>query len=389
MPVIVDGHLDVAMNALLYERDQTQPLASLRQREATGVADDRGEAMVTLPELRQAGVVLMVATVIARCKPWVDPSRRIERGDLDYPEPTITSAAAAGQLAYYRELARAGHLRLIESAAALDEHMRKALSPSAAASPVDAVAAPTEKTEAGNEGPIGCLLMMEGADPILEPSDVHRWHAAGLCCLSLAHFGHGRYAAGTPSADPNSFEKDAPLSDLGRALLDEMNTLSIALDLTHLSDTSFYEAIERFEGPVCATHANCRALANTPRQLTDRQLKLIIERGGVIGMAGHASMIRAEAQGQPARPDSVKLRHLADHIDHLCQLAGSSEHVAIGSDLDGGFGREKTPADLQHYRDLHQLETLLTERGFGAQDLGNLFYENWWRFYRNVLAGPE
>jgi membrane dipeptidase len=369
MAVIVDGHLDVAMNALLHERDQTLPVAALHQREAGGAPDERGTAMVSLPELKQAGVVLFVGTVIARAKAWIDPTRAIGRSDLDYPDPAMAHAAAQGQLAYYEYLARAGHINLITSAEMLDAHMRRALAPGAVA----------------NDASLGCLLMMEGADPIVEPAEVHRWHAQGLRCLSLAHFGHSRYAAGTPSRDPNSAEKDGPLSALGVELLEHMNELTMALDLTHLSDTSFFQAIDRFDGPVCATHANCRSLAPSPRQLTDRQLKLIIERDGVIGVVGHAGMIKAHADGPSIKPGDVGLRHLADHVDHICQLAGSARHVAIGSDLDGGFGRETTPADLQQYRDLHALGPLLAQRGFSESDQHAFFYENWWRFYRRVL----
>jgi membrane dipeptidase len=374
MPVIADGHLDVAMNALLYERDQTQPVAALRQRESAGVSDDRGTAMVTLPELQSAGVALIVGTVIARAKSWVDPSRVIARSDLDYPDAGMAHAAAQGQLSYYHHLERAGLLRLITDAAALDQHMRQATGP---------------RTDRDAEPPVGCILMMEGADPLVTPDAVHGWHAQGLRCLSLAHFGHGRYAAGTPARDPNSFEKDGPLSALGVELLEQMNALSMALDLTHLSDTSFFQAIDRFAGPVCATHANCRSLASTPRQLTHRQLKLIIERDGVIGVVLHAGMIRP-GEGEPKRkPGDVSLRDLADHIDHICQLAGSAEHVAIGSDLDGGFGRETTPADVSDYRDLHQLAPLLAKRGFSETDQHNFFHGNWWRFYRRVMSGEE
>jgi membrane dipeptidase len=205
--------------------------------------------------------------------------------------------------------------------------------------------------------------------------------------LSLAHFGHSRYAAGTPARDPTSGEKDGPLSDLGLELLDVMSGLTIALDLTHLGDTSFAQAIDRFEGPVCVTHANCRALADAPRQLSDRQLKAIIERGGVIGVVLHSGMIRWAGKNQSANPGDVTLRHLADHIDHLCQLAGSARHVALGSDLDGGFGRATTPGDFNQYRDLHALSPLLEKRGLSDADRRGFFYENWWRFYREVLGG--
>jgi membrane dipeptidase len=373
MPII-DGHLDIAMNALLHERDQTLPLAQVHQREAHGVADDRGQAMVTLPALREAGVAMVVATLIARCKPGIDARRPIGRADLDYPDPAMAHAAAQGQLAYYRHLERRGEIELITDVSQLDHAMARAQQPS---------------SEGGGHAPLAVLLMMEGADPITEPEEHALWHELGVRCLSLAHFGRSRYAAGTPSSDPNSPEKDGPLTDRGLALLEAMAEKPVALDLTHLGDTSFAQAIERFEGPVCATHANCRALADTPRQLTDRQLKHIVQRGGVIGVALHAGMIRCAHGHEAIKPGDIALRHLADHIDHICQLAGSADHVALGSDLDGGFGAERTPSDVTEYQDLHSLAPLLEKRGFSEADRANFFYGNWWRFYRAVLSGEQ
>jgi len=375
MPAILDGHLDIAMNALLHERDQTQPLAAVRARETGGVADDRGTAMVTLPELKQGGVAGFVGSLIARVKSDLDPGRVIQRSDLDYPAASMAYAAAQAQLAYYRQLEANGHIRIVTDVAGLD----RCFAQQTEANPNLGLAQP--------ERPLACLLMLEGADPILEPEQVHAWHKQGLRCLSLAHFGRGRYAAGTPAKDPASPEKDGPLTELGVALLQELEKLRIALDLTHLSDTSFYQTIDRFDGAVCATHANCRSLAPTPRQLSDEQLKLIIEREGVIGMAGAVNMISCDREGNLRGAGQVRLRQLADHIDHICQLAGSANHVAIGSDLDGGFGAEATPVDWQQYGDVHALRGLLRERGFSEDDIRACFCGNWVSFYRRVLAG--
>lgn len=363
---IFDGHLDVAMNALLYERDQTLPVEKLRRREAGGAGDDRGGAMVSLPELRGAGVAVIVGTLIARAKPWVNPARKILRNDLDYPDASMAYAAAQGQLAYYRLLESRGLLRIITDAASLDEHLRAWQSPRRSSEPL----------------PVGVILLMEGADPIVEPQQVRAWWSQGLRVLGLAHFGHSRYAAGTPSRDPSSPEQDGSLTLLGLELLKHMRELPIALDLTHLSDTSFYQAVDAFDGPVCASHSNCRSIAPGPRQLSDRQIRLIVERDGVIGVAMHYAMIR---QGQGLKAADVRLGHVAEHIDHICQLAGSARHVALGTDLDGGFGAEATPADLQSYADLHQLAPLLSQRGFDEADVAAFFHGNWLRFFRRTL----
>lgn len=367
---MIDGHLDVAMNALLYERDQLLPVAAQRRREIKGVVDDRGIATVGLPDLRQAGVAVFVGTLIARCKPWVDPGRPIARIDLDYPDATLAHAAAHGQLAYYRLLESRGELRIITSRAALEAHLEQW--------------AAIETGPTPGEPPIGVILLMEGADPIVDPEDIVTWHGQGLRVLALAHYGHSRYAAGTPSRDPASHEKDGPLTPLGVALLKHANKLPIAVDLSHLSDASFFQTFDTFDGPVCASHTNCRALADTPRQFTDEQIRLIVQRGGVIGLALYKGMIRWGSDGEPPRA-AVRLRHLIEHVDHICQLAGSAAHVALGTDLDGGFGLEATPADMETYGDLHKLGPMLRERGLSDDDVAGFFHGNWRRFYAEAL----
>ncbi|MEX0886263.1 MAG: membrane dipeptidase [Phycisphaeraceae bacterium] len=401
MAVLFDGHLDLAMNALLYERDQTLSIPALRKREARPNADDRGIATVTLPELRRCGVAAVVATLIARAKPWVDPARRIGRMDLDYPDARMAYAAAQGQLAYYRLLEAQGELRIMTTAGALARQFEQA----ARVEPALDVAGPGGATgrSAGTTGGLpantgatggpptraapepGVILLMEGADPIVEPAQVHAWHAAGLRALALAHYGHSRYAAGTPSPDPTGREQDGPLTELGVALLREARELPLAIDLSHLSDTSFYQVIDTWPGRVCASHTNCRALVPHPRQFSDEQIKLIVERDGVIGMVMYAGMIRPLAR-DGGRPVDVRLAHVVEHVDHVCQLAGSAKHVALGTDLDGGFGAEATPGDLQRYEDLTRLEPMLRDRGFDDADVAGFFHGNWLRFYSEVLG---
>ncbi|MFP4143705.1 MAG: dipeptidase [Phycisphaeraceae bacterium] len=361
--LIVDGHLDLAMNALLYERDITLPLEALRQREAGGVAEQRGTVTLSLPELRTSRAAVVAGTLIARAKPWIDPARTIGRGDIDYPSADMAYAVAMGQLAWYRLLEERGEIRLITTQAGLDKHLAR-----------------WERGEA--DPPVGVILLMEGADPIVEPGQVAAWCQAGLRLVSLAHFGHSRYAAGTPPTDPAEGEQDAPLTPRGRELLKKMKDQPIALDLSHLSDTSFFEAAERFEGPVCASHSNARALTkeNEARQISDEQIRIIARRGGVIGMAMHWCMLKPTAR-------RATLEHVAEHVDHVCQLAGSARHVGIGSDLDGGFGVEDAPEDVTRYRDVRQLADRLRERGMSEEDVAGVFAGNWLAFYRRVLPG--
>ncbi len=374
---LFDGHLDLAYNALSHERDPRLPVQAIRRREADPPCDDgRGECTSSLHEMREAGVAVALTTVIARCKPWVEPGRARARWSGDWPTPEMAHAVAMGQWAYYRELERQDAVRIIETAGGLADHWA-----AGEASP-------------GGDVPVGLILTMEGADPIVDPDQLHAWHARGLRTLMLTHFGQGRYAAGNPSPDPHHrHDVDGPVTPRGRDLLAEMHRLAMPLDLTHLSDTSFDDALDRFPGRVYSSHANCRALAPGQRQLTDDMIRAVAERDGVLGVVTYHAMIRPPRPRKPRPADpaaggathDVTLADLADHLDHIAQLTGSARHAAIGSDLDGGYGRADCPADLDTHRDLHRLTLILRNRGWSEHDLAAVLHGNWLRFFTETL----
>ena len=124
------------------------------------------------------------------------------------------------------------------------------------------------------------------------------------------------------------------------------------LDATHLSDQSFWEALEVFEGPVLASHHNCRALVPGDRQLSDEQIQALVARGAVIGAAFDCWMIKPGWKKHVTDPKTVSMEDIANHTDHICQLAGNAKHCGLGTDLDGGFGKEQTPHDLDTIADL-------------------------------------
>jgi membrane dipeptidase len=136
-----------------------------------------------------------------------------------------------------------------------------------------------------------------------------------------------------------------------------------------------------YAGPVIASHHNCRALVPGQRQLTDEQIKTLISRSAVIGTAFDAWMLYPGWKRGVTDPKLVKMQDAADHVDHVCQLAGSARHCAIGSDLDGGFGTEQTPGDLDTIADLHKLESILASRGYSSADIDGIFFGNWLRFF--------
>ena len=200
----------------------------------------------------------------------------------------------------------------------------------------------------------------------------------GLRVIGPAHYGPGRYAGGTGS--------EAGLTTDGVALLHQMEQLNIGLDLTHLSDTAFWSALEHFDGTILASHNNCRVIVPHQRQFDDEQIRAIIQRDGVIGLALDNWMIRPGWQRGEKENPRVTLADAADHIDHICQLAGNSLHSAIGTDLDGGFGREQSPNDLDSIADLQKIVEILSGRGHSQEDISGIMHGNWLRLLRRIWA---
>jgi membrane dipeptidase len=166
-----------------------------------------------------------------------------------------------------------------------------------------------------------------------------------------------------------------------------MQEAGMILDLTHLSDGSFWQALEAFGGPVMASHNNCRALVPGVRQFSDRQITALVQREGVMGVALDAWMLYPGWIKGQTLPEVVGLEAVVDHIDHICQLAGNSRHAAIGTDLDGGYGTEQCPHDLDTIADLQSIPDLLRARGYGEADVRGIVYGNWLRLFYEAWEG--
>jgi len=350
-----DCHLDLSMNAMEWNRDLTRPIDEIRRREK-GLKDrkDRGNGVVCFPEMRRGKVGICVATQIARYVKETNPFP-------GWHSPEIAWSMTRAQLAWYRAMEEKGEMRQIRNVAELD-----------------AVAALWSGTPPPN-APIGYVLSLEGADSMVTLGHLERSYGDGLRALGPAHYGVGTYSPGT--------EAEGPLTPKGRELVKEMDRLGMILDATHLTDEAFWDAVKIFQGPVWASHQNCRALVPGQRQFTDEQLKHIIERGGVIGAALDAWMMVPGWIKYTTRPEDtgVGLKHMADHIDHVCQLAGDSLHAGVGTDLDGGFGREQAPMDLETIADLQKVPDLLRAKGYGQTDVENIMHGNFLRFLRAHL----
>jgi membrane dipeptidase len=352
--LLVDGHLDLAWNALQWNRDLLLSAPTLRTLEANASGPGRGQGTVTLPELRRGRVALCFATLLAR-------STGRAEAHIDFQSPAQAFGTARGQLAYYRALEAQGHVRVIMTLAELNRHL---------AEWTDWEAAPHTPPP-----PPGLIISMESADPILTPAQLPEWWEAGVRLIGPAHYGPGRYAGGTGT--------ELGLTTDGVALLEAMEESDFILDLTHLSDEAFWQSLKLFDGPVLASHNNCRALVPHQRQFSDEQLRALIKREGVIGAACDNWMLCPGWTRAGPNP-AVTLAQVVDHIDHVCQLAGNSRHAALGSDLDGGFGREQSPRDLDTIADLQSIGGLLAGRGYAEADIAAILHGNWLRLLRHA-----
>jgi len=358
--LIIDGHLDLTVNAIQWGRDLEKSVLTLRVQEIgsnTGLPANWGSGLgtVALPEMRQGRIALCFATVVAGCSGNPSPH-------MDYASVNQANAVTRGHVAYYRNLEKAGRVRMVTNLEGLEHHMAEweawDASPSA-----DAETAP----------PLGIVLSMEGADPILNPEELQEWWDLGLRMLIVTHFGRGRYAGGTGT--------ELGLTEMGKPLLKEMERLGMLVDVTHFSDQAFWQVMECYPGPVLASHCNCRALVPNQRQFSDDQLKAVIARDGVIGSCLDLWVLKLGWASGDTNQD-VTLDAVVDQMDHVCQLAGDSRHAAIGSDLDGGFRQRQCPRDLNTIADLQKLASLLEKRGYSSADVLNLMYRNWLRLLR-------
>ncbi|MHA7831488.1 MAG: dipeptidase [Flagellimonas sp.] len=352
---VFDAHLDLAMNALEWNRDLTLPVSEIREREE-GMSDkpDRAKNTVSLPAMRKGNIGLCMATQIARL---------VKKGSSipGWNSQHQAWAQTQGQLAWYKTMEEAGEMVQIKDKEGLEKHL---------------------KLWSGDEPkkPIGYILSLEGADSIVDLSYLEKSYESGLRAIGPAHYGPGIYAHGTDSV--------GGIGQKGRELLKKVEQLNLILDATHLCDKSFWETMEVYNGPVWASHNNCRALVDHNRQFSDEQIKKLISRDAVIGVALDAwMMVPNWVRGKSTPKDmNVTLEIAVDNIDHICQLAGNTDHVGIGTDLDGAFGKEQSPWDLDTIADLQKIPNLLRKRGYSVSDIEKIMHQNFINFLRKVWS---
>ena len=354
---IIDAHLDLSMNAMEWNRDLRLPVSEIREREK-GMTDkpDRAKGTVAFPELRKGNIGLVVATQIAR---YVKPDSNLP----GWSSPEQAWAQTQGQVSWYKSMEEAGEMVQINNLESLEKHLLL-----------------WNDGSPNDHKPIGYILSLEGADSLVTIAHVEKAYQYGLRAIGPAHYGAGRYAQGT---NARGF-----MGKMGQDLLKEIERLNIILDATHLCDDSFWEAMKYFNGAVWASHNLCRSLVNHNRQFSDEQIKELISRDAVIGGALDAWMIIPNWQRGISTPEAMNcnLAVMVDHLDHICQLAGNALHIGIGSDLDGAFGTEQSPFDLDTIADLQIVSYILEKRGYSQTDIENVMHGNWLRFLRKNWA---
>ena len=354
MKFIIDAHLDLSMNAMEWNRDLRHEVTYIRKSEA-GLKDfpDREKNTVSFPAMRKGNIGICVATLIAR---YVKPENPLP----GWNSPEQAWAQTQAQLAWYRAMEKDGRLIQLKSAAALNQHF--------------------ENWQQEKEMPLGYILSLEGADSIVSLEHLELMYEEGLRAIGAAHYGPGTYAHGTDS--------EGGIGQKGKDLVKKVEELGLILDLTHLCDESFWETLDCYDGPLWASHSNCRTLVPNHRQFSDEQIKAIVAREGIIGMAFDAWMMIPDWKRGVTTPQAsgLKIETIIAHIDHICQLTGSSDHLMIGSDLDGGFGKEQCPYDLDTIADLQKLDNLLSQKGYSPSDIDNILYKNALHFLRAHLT---
>jgi len=350
--ILIDGHLDLAMNALLLNRDLTLSVFEIRKQEIGMPEKGKGTGTVAFPEMHKGKVGVCMATILPRM---------VKDGVWSgYSSPAMSCAAGRGQLAYYQILEKQGFIRIIKTSETLNAHIQ-------------------EWQESQQEHvPLGFVLSMEGADAILDPENLVSWWKDGLRVVSLVHYGVNTYAHGTGASGGLTLE--------GLKLLETLESLGAVLDVTHLSDESFWEALDNFDGSILASHNNCRDLVPGDRQFSDEQIRALTRREAVIGVAFDAWMLYPGWIKGKTPNTVVTMEAVADQLDHIRRLAENSRNVGIGSDLDGGFGKEQCPHDLDTIADLQKIPRILKSRTYSDNDVENVMWRNWVRLFRRAWS---
>lgn len=352
MPLLVDAHADIAYNMLRYGRDYTRSAAETRQIElGSATVSENEDTLLGWPDYQRGQTAVIFSTLYAIPERW----NKSENKSQVYKTFDKAHQLYHEQLITYHRLANSApdKFRLIASSRDLNLILNHWHSP----------------TE--SEHPVGMVILMEGADGILNPSELEEWHELGVRLIGPAWVGT-RYSGG--------WREPGPLTSEGRNLLSAMADYNFMLDISHMDEQAILEALDIYRGPIVGTHGNCKSLlsnSNSNRHFSDRVIEGVIKRNGVIGIVPFNAYLKTGWTAGKNKRSEVPLKLAADHIDHICQIAGNALHAGIGSDFDGGFGLQSVPPEIETVADLQNLVSLLQARGYSETDIENIFSGNW------------
>jgi membrane dipeptidase len=356
--IIVDAHEDIAYNTVNYRRDFTLSAHAKRRLEAnTDIPKLTGSATIGLPDALLGRVALIFGTLFV-APTWASQPMGIS-GEVAYETPAQAYRFGLDQIDVYHRLA--------------DENERIVLVRTRA--DLGTVLATWAEGVEFDKHKVGIVLLMEGADPIPEPKAFEEWYERGVRIVGPA-WSETRYSGGT--------QRPGPLTGLGRELLEVMESLNAILDLSHLAEEAYFEALDRYGGHIIASHSNPRRFRDSDRHLSDDMIRRLAERDGVMGVVPYNSFLSNTWKKNDSKT-RVPLDTVVAAIDTICQLTGSARHVGVGSDFDGGFGAEHIPAELDTVSDLLLMQPLLATRGYTAEDIKAIFGGNFLRILRAAL----
>jgi len=368
MTLIIDSHEDLATNIITFGRDYRRSAAETRNlEEGTPTPGYNGDTMLGWEDYQRGQVALVFATIFSAHEKY-----RLAGWDkTTFTSPSGARAVCSLQLDIYRKLTddSPDMFRLVFDRSSLGEILK-----SWEKSPAD---------YPSTTHPVGLLILMEGAEGLKDPAEIEEWWQAGVRMVGPVWAGT-RWCGGT--REPGRFTPE------GFHLLDRMAALGLILDISHMSPESAIQALDYYPGPVAASHANAVSLIpqisnpiQANRHLTDKAIRLLIKRQGVVGILPMIPMLVSDWKSGDPR-SAASLETVFSQIDHICQLAGNTRHVGIGTDFDGGFGLQSAPEGLDNIADLQKLIPILEKNGYSEADIAAILGNNWKRFLEESLS---
>jgi membrane dipeptidase len=360
-PIIVDAHQDLAWNMLTFGRDYTLSAADTRRREEGALAPQvNGDTLLGWPDYQDGKIAVVFSTLFAT------PTRH-KQGEWDQQSYATDKEA---HMVYSQQLD--AYTRLTDEHPSMFQVIKKK-------GDLQSILAHWKRDDT-QEHPVGLVILMEGAEGVREPAELGNWYQRGVRIIGPAWAGT-RFCGGT--------HEPGPLTKAGFALLDRMAEFRFTLDLSHMDEKAALQAMDAYPGPVIASHANALELlkeSSSNRHLTNREILGLLERGGTIGIVPSNGFLKPDWNETGGRA-GVTLDYVTAQIDYICQMAGDSFHVGIGSDFDGGFGMQSVPSDIDSIAELRKIIPLLSQKGYTESDISAILGGNWLAHLQNTL--PE